>query len=497
MKLVLAGFNLDVETLKEFNNGKLDHGRMTPETISAAYARISRSPKPVDELRELSRKEVEKCRRSNKNIIFKMGHHSVAEHAVFNFDVIGVSRFAIEELEKFRLCSYTEKSQRYITLEGEFIVPDEIKNTPLQSEFVATVKELNHLYGSLFGKLKEHVFKKYPDLAADPKNNSLLEGWAKEDARYITPLAGLGQLGQTINARNLELLLRRFASNPLKEVRDLGRKYHDLAEKIAPSIILFYNANDFDQRTYPELKEYIKAQAAVKDKGVKPASPVRIISHTADTDNITLASLLHAGSGAGFDECLKKISAMDESGKKELIKRSFEHMEFYDSTLREFEHVTFTYELTVSAACFGQLKRHRMASLTAQPYDPSLGVVVPGSIKEIGMEKDFIEGIKKSEELYEKISGQVPEAAPYILTNAHQRRVLFTANAREIYHIARLREDGHAQWDIRNISALMTGEAGKIAPLTMALACGKDVYPELYADFMGKSPKIVQTAVEG
>ena len=45
--------------------------------------------------------EVDRARRSNETIIFKMGHNSVAEHAVFNFDVIGLSRLAIEELERF------------------------------------------------------------------------------------------------------------------------------------------------------------------------------------------------------------------------------------------------------------------------------------------------------------------------------------------------------------------------------------------------------------
>jgi len=48
-----------------------------------------------------------------------MGHHSVAEHAVFNLDILGVSRYVMEELEKFRLCAYTEKSQRYITLKKD------------------------------------------------------------------------------------------------------------------------------------------------------------------------------------------------------------------------------------------------------------------------------------------------------------------------------------------------------------------------------------------
>jgi thymidylate synthase ThyX len=115
MKVILAGFNVDLDALKEYKKKDIV---LTPESISAAYARISRSPKPVDSLRQESRKEVAKARRSNRTIIFEMGHHSVAEHAVFNFDIIGISRTAIEELEKFRLCSYTEKSQRYVTLKG-------------------------------------------------------------------------------------------------------------------------------------------------------------------------------------------------------------------------------------------------------------------------------------------------------------------------------------------------------------------------------------------
>ena len=38
------------------------------------------------------------------------------------FDILGCSRLAIEALEWHRLCSYTEKSQRYITLDGDFVV---------------------------------------------------------------------------------------------------------------------------------------------------------------------------------------------------------------------------------------------------------------------------------------------------------------------------------------------------------------------------------------
>ena len=174
-----------------------------------------------------------------------MGHHSVAEHAVFNLDIIGVSRLAMEEVEKFRLSSYTEKSQRYITLDKDFVIPEEIKGTPFEKTFVDMIHEQNKAYFELLEKLNGHVFEKYSDLAADPKKHNMLEGWAKEDARYITALATESQVGQTVNARVLELMLRRFASHPWDEVKELGRSIYEQVVGVAPSIVLFHEAKEF------------------------------------------------------------------------------------------------------------------------------------------------------------------------------------------------------------------------------------------------------------
>ena len=53
-------------------------------------------------------------------------------------------------------------------------------------------------------------------------------------------------------------------------------------------------------------------------------------------------------------------------------------------------------------------------------------------------------------------------------------------NARELYHLSRLREDAHAQWDIKNISGQMVELAKKAAPITTFLICGKDKFSEVY-----------------
>ncbi len=106
MKVILAGFNIDTNLIEKLS----DETIATPETISAAYARISRDPRDVPELRAEAREQVEKARRSNQAIVFGMSHHSVAEHAYFNFDILQISRLALEELEARRIgAAYTEK----------------------------------------------------------------------------------------------------------------------------------------------------------------------------------------------------------------------------------------------------------------------------------------------------------------------------------------------------------------------------------------------------
>jgi thymidylate synthase ThyX len=63
-------------------------------------------------------------------------------------------------------------------------------------------------------------------------------------------------------------------------------------------------------------------------------------------------------------------------------------------------------------------------------------------------------------------------------------------NARELYHMARLREDATAQWDIRQIVARMSQLAKGVMPLTFLLIGAKDSYPEIYRELFHKLPKM-------
>jgi thymidylate synthase ThyX len=232
LEVKLAGYNVDTDVLDKLKTKGWDgKNNVTPETISAAYARISRDPRPVTELRADSRDEVDKARKSNENIVFKMGHHSVAEHALLNFDILGLSRLAVEYLEEARLCSYTEKSQRYITLEGDTVMPSEF-NEEDQKLFSSMVNKQIEAYKKLFPVLHEYQKKINPSMLDTKVGQNTVEGWAKEDARYALSMATECQLGFSANARNLEYIIRKLHYSPLAEVRELERCFTPTPEAL-------------------------------------------------------------------------------------------------------------------------------------------------------------------------------------------------------------------------------------------------------------------------
>lgn len=483
MDIHLAGYNVDTDELKKLNKDGID--TLTPETFSAAYARISRSPNDITTLRKQARADVAKARKSNKTIIFDMGHHSVAEHAVFNFDIMGVSRLALEEIERLRLVSFTEKSQRYVTLEGDYLAPTEIQDPSSTRSFNEIIHTQNEFYKKAFSLLKDFFLQQQPELAKDRKNHKLLENWAKEDARYILSLATLGQVGMTINARNLEHLLRRLKLSPFQESRTLGQKLYDLTTKIAPSIILFAEPSAFE--SYLQDSFISKTRWSRKEK--TDLTP-RILHYTPEADHLILATFFSIHSSMDFDEAYQRITRMKEQEKAAIFKDVFARMEFFDAPPRAFELPDITFQAVISAANFAQLKRHRMATLIVGPYRTDLQNTVPESIKAVNLDREFMSIITATNEVYRELQAKYSAAADYVLTNSHRRLVIMKMNLREIYHFIRLRDDEHAQWDIRRLAASLAQQIKKVMPLASMLLCGKSDFMTQYEKIFKRKPRL-------
>jgi len=477
VKVILAGMNIDMSLLHLLENALLEedersrnelirllkNGALTPETLSAAYARISRSPLSVEELRRQAVREVEKARRSNEKIIYGMGHGSIAEHAVFNFDLLGVSRLASEWLQEHRLLSFTEKSQRYIKLEKDFIVPDEIRDdNELTREFRELLERENSLYNRYYTVLLNY-FKENEPQASERE----LTGKAKEDARYILSLATTSQMGMTVNARNLEYMLRRMAVAPLYEIRILGDEIFRLVRDKVPSLVVFHEPGEYDIKAW-------RGQFPVKTQRPDPGPDiVRLVSRTPDGEDKVVAGLIFENAAHDYQALLNHMKKID---KKAVIREAMKGINFYDSVDRAFELASATFEVLASASCYAQLKRHRMMSRLVGAYSPDLGVTVPDSIKAVGEEDSFMEEVERINDFYEKVKLYDKNGADYVLTNAHRRKVVVKANLREWYHFVRLRSDAHAQWEIRALSEMIRGKLQEAYPLLTGQLMGKDAF---------------------
>jgi len=465
MKIQLAGFNLDADVIEDLKNGKGTNLILTPETLSAAAARISRDPRPIPELRREARLDVARARERTERIVFGLGHKSVAEHAVFNFDVLDASRLAIEHIEGFRLASYTEKSQRYIRLGEDFVVPTDIDNPDLREEFRQRVLGNFDCYNALVDAI-----------VASGQDQKL----AGEDARYVCPLATTGQLEMTVNARELEHIIQELLGSPLEEVRDAASQFLKIASGVAHSLIRYVDPTEYtkSRRRFPDLELGT----------TKEEQEVTLVRHTAEPDVQLVTSLYQRRNWiSDYETCLARVRAMSHGEMRNYVLETLEGITEHDDVPRDFEHITFTFEIITSAAAYGQWKRHRMATMDPRPYDLSLGLTIPEAVIRAGQERRLREEAATSEELYNKIKKDYGrEVAEYALLNAHRRRILVTLNTREFYAVARLRDDQHAQWDIRNGTRKMLDLASEKAKLVMELACGKDRFKEVAARYFGK-----------
>jgi flavin-dependent thymidylate synthase len=505
----LAGFNIDKSILEKLPEGTI----ATPETISAAYARISRDPRDVPELRREAREQVKKARRSNQAIVFGMSHHSVAEHAYFNFDILKISRLALEELEARRIgAAYTEKSQRYITLRGDFVIPTEFSDADAE-KFKKLIRYQNEFYLQNLQKLTNYQFSSNPTLAekaAEAKQRGVsdkmnkarntLEGWAKEDARYALSLATEAQLGLSFNARTLEHAIRILRNSALAECRELSRKLFLAAKEVAPSLIILTDPEEFKKAFNTELQDnhfkftqkhlrQLVAEIISKYKDYQPVEHTDFIKSNFEklvvnnnVDKDIAAAVIHHNSQLSLEESYRIASLIlaDEQEGKNFFTRVLTYISAFDSLPREFEFTgELKFELIVSASNFAQLKRHRIMTILAQDYNPGLGITIPPSLKAIGLENELVEICRRSEDLYFEFLPKYGRVAEYCLTNAHRRRVLISANPRELYHISRLREDEHAQWDIKATAGRMMNLAKQIAPHTFIFSGGKDAFEKI------------------
>ena len=144
------------------------------------------------------------------------GHTSVLEHAVFTFQVEGISRVCLAQLTRHRLASFDVQSQRHVKLDDpELVIPPSIL---LDRELTQEVEECMMYSMETYRKL-------------------LAAGISAEDARYVTPQAVPTKLIMTMNARELiHFFSLRTCNRAQWEIREMADRMLKICRKVSPRI---------------------------------------------------------------------------------------------------------------------------------------------------------------------------------------------------------------------------------------------------------------------
>jgi thymidylate synthase (FAD) len=156
----------------------------------------------------------------------KSGHHSVLEHASFTFHISGISRVCTHQLVRHRMASFSQQSQRYVTMHTDYVFPGCFRNLDHEKDeqmFEASLR-----------------YEEAMDRAWDYYRQLIEMGVPEEDARYVLPNACKTNIVVTMNARELfHFFELRMCNRAQQEIRDMARMMYDECMRVAPDIFKF------------------------------------------------------------------------------------------------------------------------------------------------------------------------------------------------------------------------------------------------------------------
>ncbi len=436
---------------------------LMPEVKAVTFAKCSRSAEPFDKIaKELTE---EKSADFHEKWVVGFGHSSIAEHAVISLAVENISNIATKAIEDSRLASFTEKSSRYQTFnKDKLYMPENVINSDLKDVYLDAVNSLMDAYEEINGPIMDFVKQKYPKPADQDEKlyNMVSKSRACDNLRYLLPSAILTNLGMTINTRELEHLISKLLSHPLKEMQDIGKEMKDNAMEAVPTLLKFANKNNYIVETKEQLKKIADWELG-RDAGNNQA--VTIVDYDVNAVNKLIAAILYPYTSLSHEEIQKKILYMTDEKKEKIIDETLKRRDKFDAPLRELEHIYYTFDILLDYGAFRDVQRHRMCTQSNQPVTVVHGYDLPPEIREAGFEDKFKQVVEKSADAFQKIYEKFPEEAQYVVPMCFRKRVLITWNLRELHHFISLRsgKKGHASY--RRIAQQCWRELNKIQPL--------------------------------
>ena len=456
-----------------------------PEVVKGAlFARYSRSPKS---LRRLFLDEfvgdldiagdqavdatigLERAETLYEKVFFEYGDDSVAQLGGVHLACEQASNVLTKILEWGRLMSYLEQSTRYIAyderLGGRYRYyrdPDVVAGR-FGTRYVGDMDRMFDSYSRLAEAVTQHVRDTVPKEAGDSDFvwRQATRAKALDAVRGALPAASLSNVGIYGSGQAFENLLLRMRSHPLPE----ARHYSDLMlaelRKVIPSFLRRVDLPDRGVLASEYLSRNAEATHEIAEslfgESIANETPeVSLVGFDPDGEAKVVAAALYPHSHLPESQILAMVDKMSTEERGRILDAYVgDRSNRRHRPGRAFERTDYRFDILSDYGAFRDLQRHRLLTIEWQPLTPYHGYTKPDLVDSAGVGDDFDEVMERSRDLFEALSADHPEQAPYAVSMAYRLRYVMQFNAREAMHMLELRSSPQGHPSYRRVALEM------------------------------------------
>lgn len=435
--------------------------------------------------RVIESEEITERQRQNIGpLTFGGGHHTVFQHATFEFSLSGISRQLVWSfLHGFPFYNTEQQSQRYVRLdEVTAHVPPSLMGGD-KERFKASIDESWRAYGALTQSLIPVTKRILSDLWRLPTRKSIAFGKniereaekrAIETARYVLPIACHTAMVYTVSGIVLHRLRRmaRVGDVPIEAMDVVGRMIHevecvdaDFFSKIGDAPLESDEVVE-SQYSVAGLGDPIAIEAF--DKSLDGRSS-RLIDYSQRAPEVIADAVRNVLGRFDLDDEAALEMVLDPAKNRYRVDTL--NVSTHAPIMRTLAHAYYTFRRKLSHTADSQDQRHR----TVPGSRPLLSRTVPGSVDVI--EPELISDDPSARELFREAVGAAwhargqlldagvePELALYVLPNALAVRFDESGSLLDLIHKWTMRTCLNAQREIWRASMDEIEQVGEVHP---------------------------------
>jgi thymidylate synthase ThyX len=435
----------------------------SPYDDAIAAARTCYSPRVID-----AAEVTERQRRNIGPLTYQGGHHTVYQHATFEFSLAGISRQLVWSfLHAFPFYNTEQQSQRYVRLdEVRAHVPPALRGAARAvyegavlgawSAYRELTARLEPVARSILAELwrldrrKSEAFGR--NVARDAEKKAI------ETARYVIPIACHTAMVYTVSGIVLHRLRRMAAACDVPdEARDVVGRMVAQAERVDPAF--------FSAIGEPPLEPGSLAHDAVAAPG--PGDPAaleafdrslggrraRLVDWGARAPQVVADAVRRVLGRADLDDAEALALALDPARNPHRLDTL--NVSAHAPIMRALEHAHYTFRKKLSHSADSQDQRHRMVPgsrpLLSRTVPERVDVVEPELVRgDPACHALFREAVEAAFDARRRLlaAGVAPELALYVLPNALAVRFEESGSLLHLLHKWTMRTCLNAQREI-------------------------------------------------